>query len=213
MSALTAIYETLGTTVVYLLVIAGFWLTVTTLYVPGLGLPELGAVLALLAGGIGLLVLPSNLFGVLLLLGALACFLALIYFRRYWLFIVVGFALHLLGSIFLFRQGAGPSIIAVLVVNAAAIIYHQLILHPGLNIQGTASPLDPNTFIGQNVLVESTIDPVGTVRVEGEAWSAVAEELIEAGTLVRIVGRDGPYLHVTPIRSVDAVVERPSALN
>lgn len=213
MSALTAIYETLGTTTVYLLVIVGFWLTVTTLYVPGLGLPELGAVLALVAGGIGLLILPSSLSGVLLLLAALGCFLALIYYRRYWLFIVAGFALHLLGSIFLFRLGTGPSLVAILIINAAAVIYHQLILHPGLNIQGTASPLDPDTFIGQNVLVESTIDPVGTVRVEGEAWSAVAEELIEAGTMVRIVGRDGPYLHVAPVRSREAALEHRSTLN
>ncbi len=91
----------------------------------------------------------------------------------------------------------------VLLVNAAALAYYRVILEPGLAIQGQAGMLDPDQMIGEIATVIATLDPVGSVRLHGEIWSATADTLVEAGQPVRVVGRDGLHLHVVatdPVR-------------
>lgn len=204
MAELTRIYEALGPSVVYLALMAGFWLGVTTLYVPGTGLPEVGTLIALVFAGLGLLVLPANTVGVLLFAAAFAFFAAYVYYRHQWALVVLGFALQIAGSLLLFRAGSGPAVAIILIANTAALFYHRLILQPGLRAQDRVSPLDPDALVGREALVEATIDPLGSVRLDGVAWSATAEDLIEAGRTVRVVGREGPYLHVEPVDTPDA---------
>lgn len=196
MGELTAIYQSLGTDTVYLFLIVGFWLGVTSVYVPGTGLLEVGALASLVAAGLGLLVTPVALPGLMLILVSLGCFLALIYYRRSKSLAMFGFFFHLLGSIFLFQLGSRPGVATIVIANAAALVYHQLLLVPGLRIQDRVSPVDPDTLIGQSGLVEETIDPVGTVRLGGIKWQATADDMIEKGSRVRVVRRDGLHLHV-----------------
>lgn len=203
MVELTGIYQALGTNVVYIVLVVGFWLGVTTIYVPGTGLIEAGALISLAVAGLGLLVLPTNILGLGLMLVALGCFLGLVYYRHNMSLAAFGFLFHLVGSIFLFRAGSRPDIATILVANAAALAYHQVLLVPGLRIQDKASPLDADTLVGRDALVEATIDPVGAVRLDGVAWSATAEQFIEAGSMVRVVGRSGLYLHVIPLDRPD----------
>lgn len=199
MTELVSILQTLGTDVVYVMVIAAFWLGVTSIYVPGTGLLEVAAVVALLAAGVGLVVLPMSVVGLALLLVALVCLVARISYRRSNVLYAAGFACHLLGSVFLFEAGARPNPLIIAAANGLALIYYQVILQPGLTVLNRVSPLDPDVFIGADAIVEGTIDPVGTIRVDGVAWSATADSLIEAGRRVRVVSRDGLRLHVVPL--------------
>jgi membrane-bound serine protease (ClpP class) len=86
----------------------------------------------------------------------------------------------------------------VVLMTAAAFAYHQLILLPGLRAQEGVSPLEADRLIGLRGRAESTIDPMGQVRVASERWSAKADVIIGAGEPVRVVGRDGLTLRVVP---------------
>jgi membrane-bound serine protease (ClpP class) len=196
---ITETIRSLGPDVIYTILLAGIWLAITAVYVPGTGLPEVAALISLAIAVAGLLVLPTNIVGVLLLTSALGCFLALVYFRRQWLLILAGAFLQIAGSIFLFRAGWRPSIATIVIVNAATMAYHQIILLPGLRIQDSAKRVDISVLIGAEGEVVTPLDPVGTVRVMGELWSARADQPIEAKRLVRVIGRKGLQLEVVPL--------------
>lgn len=199
MAELTEIVETLGPDVIYVVLMVGIWLAITAVYVPGTGLLEVAALGSLVLAAVGLIFLPVNIIGVILLTLALGCFLALIYFRHSWPLIIVGAVLQLLGSIFLFRAGSRLEPLIIVIVNAAALAFHQIILLPGLRIQDMARRMDAGELVGLNAQVVAKLDPVGTVRVRGEVWTASsAGQNIEAGRWVRIVGRDGLQLRVVP---------------
>ncbi len=188
----------IGADVVYALLMAGMWLAITAVYVPGTGFPEAAAAIALLLAGIGLFALPTSIVGILMLAIALGCFLTLIYFRKQWLLIVIGMVFQTLGSIFLFREGMYPSVWVIVLANAAALAFHQLILMPGLRIQGQAEHMGDKALIGERGQVINTIDPLGTIRLHGEIWVAHSDQVIEARTWVRVVGRRGLELDVVP---------------
>ncbi len=198
MAEITGVVEFLGSNAVYVLLLVGMWLAITSIYIPGLGYPEAGALVSMGLGVVGLVVLPTNAFGLLLLIAAMGCFLALIYYRHYRGLAVAGFVLQALGSIFLFQVGARPAFWVIILINVVAVAYHQIMLMPGLRIQSKASPLDADTLIGTIVPVVATIDPIGSIRIQGELWSACADEMIETGRTVRVVGREGLYLRVVP---------------
>ncbi len=189
---------TLGPNVVYVALIVGIWLAIAAIYVPGTGALEAAALVSLTIAGVGLAMLPTSFIGVVLLALALGCFLALIYFRHSWALIVAGAVLQVLGSIFLFRAGAHLSPLTIVVTNAAALAFHQIVLLPGLRIQDQARRVDVATLIGMDGQVIARLDPVGTVRVHGEVWTALAEQVIESGQWVRVVGREGLQLRVVP---------------
>jgi membrane-bound serine protease (ClpP class) len=188
----------LGPDVFYLAMIAGIWLAVTAIYVPGTGLPELGALAGLLVGMFGVLALSGSLIGLLFLILALGCFASLVFFRHSWLLIVVGMLFQVIGSIFLFRAGERPHLLSILLVTIATLAYHQIILRPGLRIQDALKRMDVSTLIGEEGEVVVSIDPVGTVRLHGELWTARAEQAVGAGQQIRVVGRDGLQLKVVP---------------
>ncbi|HQE19826.1 MAG TPA: hypothetical protein PK607_15110, partial [Aggregatilineales bacterium] len=148
MAELANIYRTLGTDVVYVVLIVGFWLTLTSIYVPGTGLLEVAAVIVLIAAGAGLVLMPTSVVGLALLLVALICLVARISFRRNNILYAVGFACHVLGSIFVFQPGSRPSVLIIIAANLLALAFYQLILQPGLLVLNRVSPLDPDVFIG-----------------------------------------------------------------
>ncbi len=207
LSNLAEFAQSVGPEVIYAVVMAGMWLAITGIYVPGTGVPEALALVVLIIAGVGLIVLPANPVGVVMLVIALGCFLALIYFSDFWYLIVVGMLFQIIGSIFLFRAGSRPSIWSIILLNAVALAYHQIILLPGLRIQSKAKRLDADALIGMQGEVVSTLDPVGTVRIQGELWRAHSQEVVEAGQLVRVLERRGLELVVAPPGQAEDVAE------
>lgn len=198
MDQIAVLARSLGPEIVYLAALAGIWLTVTAVYVPGTGLLEAAALATLALAGVGLVALEANAAGGALLVLALTCFLVLIYFRRHWPLILAGAIFQVVGSVFLFSGAERINPLLIIFGNAAALAFHQIVLLPGLRIQDRAGRLDADRLIGQDALVVTTLDPVGSVRLLGETWMAVADEVIEAGRWVRVVGREGLHLRVVP---------------
>jgi membrane-bound serine protease (ClpP class) len=204
MESASELVNTLGPNVVYIVLLIGMWAAITAVYVPGTGGPEAGALLGLTIGGVGLAFLPVSIVGVVFLVIALGCFLALIYYRRLWPLIIAGMVFQILGSIFLLRVGSRPSVWVILIMNASALAFHEIILRPGLRIQGMAHRMGLDTLLGEVGEVVGPIDPTGTIRIHGELWTAAAKSPIEPGQAVRIVGRDGLRLLVEPVEILES---------
>jgi membrane-bound serine protease (ClpP class) len=54
------------------------------------------------------------------------------------------------------------------------------------------------TLIGREAVVSTDCRPVGQVRLDGEIWEARCDPGAAAGDKVRVVGRDGLTLVVSP---------------
>ena len=88
----------------------------------------------------------------------------------------------------------GPIIIAI-VLAVAFIIFIIYAIVKGQRLKLSAGIED---MIGKEAVVQTTLDPKGTVLAEGELWTAIAEDSkIEAGEEVTITKIEGLKLWVT----------------
>jgi membrane-bound serine protease (ClpP class) len=88
----------------------------------------------------------------------------------------------------------GPIIIAI-VLAVAFIIFAIYAIVKGQKLKLSAGVED---MIGKKAVVQTTLDPKGTVLAEGELWTAIAEDSkIEAGEEVTITKVEGLKLWVT----------------
>lgn len=196
---LTDTVQTIGPDAFYALLMLGLWALITAIYQPGTGIPEATTVVALALAASGLLLIPATLIGLVLLGTSLLSFLALIFYRQRWWLVVVGFALSVAGGVLLFGPGMRVSIWSVGLVTVLGILYHQLLLVPGLRIQGRAGQVGGETLIGEEARVISALEPDGTVRLHGETWRASSEEPIKAGEQVIVIGLEGLRLTVARV--------------
>lgn len=184
---------------VYLALMAGLWCLALALVTTGSGLLE-GLALGFLAGaGLGSLALEVNTLALApLALGAGFFGLSLRRQRqRLWLTLS---ALTLsLGSAFLFEMEAGgPAVHPVLAVLVSCVTlgFFWLAVRKAALAARARPAHDPQGLRGAWGEVRSALDPVGTVYLDGELWSARAEGAVPAGARVRVIELDGLTLRV-----------------
>ena len=194
---LTQTVQSIGPDIFYGLLMLGLWCIITAVYLPGTGLPEGAAAVSLALASAGLLLLPATLVGLILLSASLLVFLAIIFFSRRWWLIVIAFALSVAGGLLLFGPGNRVSLWSVALVTVLGVLYHQLMLVPGLRIQSRRQAVGGEALIGEEAQVVSALEPIGTVRLHGEIWRAAAAETIEPGEWVVVTGLQNLQLTVT----------------
>lgn len=194
----TEFIQTAGPAITLAAALTGIWLVLTAVTVPGTGVPEIGAAISLLLAAAGMFALEAYLPGVILLVAALGVFVAFIFYRHVWLLPIVGFVLQALGSFFLFQADRHPSLGLILLINTVSLVYYALIVRPGLRIQDRADAVGGDPLIGARGQVTSTLDPEGTIRIEGAVWRARASKVVPGGAWVQVVARDGLELQVIP---------------
>lgn len=186
--------------VAYVLLLLGLWAAAAAWTVPGTGFPEGAAIICLLLAVLGLVRLPVNLIGLTLVLVSVGLFVADLKIQSTGL--GVGAALGLaVGSLLLFRPGTGVVISPWVIggVTLATFAFFIFALGAAMRAQRLAVKTDPQAIIGAEGVATSDVDPVGTVQVRSELWTALADQPIPAGTPVRVVGVEGVRLRVTPL--------------
>jgi len=189
--------------VIYLVLLAGLWLGATATYVPGTGLAELaslglmGVAIVWMAASVQWLALAVLIIGVAIFL---MMPLLLPHYSRY---AVAGLGLQALGAFFLFPNSAvSPVLIGVTLL--ASFAYWRLILAPIMRTQSELRHRDQsNPLLGAEGRVTQAIDPVGTVLVNGESWTARSRRPIPAGSLVEVTEQVGLELRVHAKRHLD----------
>lgn len=187
--------------VMYLVLLAGLWLAVMAIYIPGTGLVEVLAALVTVSTLVMLAQMPTNwvaLFAVVV--GVMGFLILPLVDQRFSLVAIVGLFLQTVGGLTLFN-GMSVSWMVVAVTVLASVVYYRFVLTKTLAIQQTKpAMIDDQPLIGKIGRVQRALDPIGTVFVRGESWTARADEPIEAGAPVIVVGREELTLFVEPVK-------------
>jgi membrane-bound serine protease (ClpP class) len=190
--------------VAYFLLVVGFVLAILALFSPGTGVFELVAVAALVAAGYGISNLPTNLWALgVLVLGVFPFILALRKSRQY-IFLIVALAALVLGSVFLFRSRTGGwlGVNPVLAVVLSGLSVLSLWFAGRKGIEAMERPVshDPDRLIGSVGEARTNIFREGTIYVGGEEWTARSDHEILAGSLAKVIAREGLVLHVEAVQ-------------
>jgi membrane protein implicated in regulation of membrane protease activity len=193
-------------TVVYLLLTLGALAVLLEALHPGAFVPGVVGGVALLLGGVGLLTLPLNWAGLLLLALALALVVADIQASTHGALTLAALVAFVPGSLLLFGPsppGEAPDAVALPAVLALAALLGLFGLGVGaVAARGRAIP--PYRYaLPEGGMIATTVGPLaptGVVQVAGQLWSARADAApIAADQPVRVLVREGLTLVVHPL--------------
>lgn len=187
----------------YLLIVAGFLLTVFAILTPGTGLFEVGALFILVFVGWQVFNIPINLWALILLGLGIVPFILAIRHKRETLNLALTALAFVIGSAFLFRsedwwRPAVHPVLAV-VVSVLAGGFFWLMTTKVLEARGRAAVHDLGSLIGATGEARTDIHTEGSVYVNGEMWTAHSDKSIKAGSRVKVLAREGLYLYVEKI--------------
>lgn len=187
----------------YLLLVSGFLISVLALLVPGTGLLELLALFLLVLTGWEVYSLPINGWALALLVLGVVPFLLALRRTRHKGFLAVSAVSLVVGSLYLFRgeQWYLPSVHPLLAVSVSVgvVAFFWIVVHKAVEAEALRPAHDLDRLIGQIGEARTEVYHEGTVQLGSELWSARAQTPIPAGTLVRVVGRNGFVLVVEPL--------------
>ncbi len=186
---------------VYLILIVGLWLSVIAVHLPGTGVAEVLAILGVGGALVALANAPTNWWALVLIVFGVLSFLVMPFLdRRLLLLAIGGLALQTVGSLTLFN-GTGVSLPLIAMTIAASLVYYRFALVRIFNYRHISpARVEDQSIIGEEGYVRSTLDPVGTVYVRGETWSARSDQALEAGAKVAVVEQNGLTLYVEAIK-------------
>jgi membrane-bound serine protease (ClpP class) len=196
--------------VAYLLLVLGLLSVIAEIATPGaIGPGVIGAILLLLSL-FGLLQLPTNWLGLLLIVAGVVMLLLDINAPGF-ILSIGGIIAFLFGSLLLFGvPGRELPLSAVpvaplnpfLVFGTTAVVAAFFILVVAAAYRAQRQPIAAGreTLIGQVGVARQPLAPTGIISVEGEEWSAenLASAPIPEGARVRVVGISGLTLQVEP---------------
>lgn len=192
-------------TLLYVMLLLGLWVAITAAHIPGTGVIELAAFGLI---GISLYVLtlmPTNWLALMVLVMGAGCFLVLPYLSpRYAHLAELGLVLQAIGGLTLFsdRMIYLPVIFVTVMLSWA---YSRFVLLPILRKAREKTDYHRYTeVVGSVGRVVKEIDPVGTVMVNGEIWSARSFQSIPANTEVVVQGQRGLELTVEKAKRTEA---------
>jgi len=183
----------------YLLLVAGIWLTALAVVNPGTGVLEILALAALGVVGLGTIYVPFNAWALIVLVLGGVLFVASLRLPRpeIWLGLS-GLALSV-GSVFLFQPvGGGVAVHPLLALSVSLLTlgYFWWAIRSAINAQRARPTMDPDRVIGKIAEVRTELNPVGSVYALGELWTARSEGRVKVGKRVKVVDREGLMLLV-----------------
>ncbi len=189
----------------FVLLIGGAWAVYLGLTLPGTLVPEVLGAVALVLGIYGLGLFANNVAGLILMALGLGFLVGEAFTPTFGVLGAGGALSLLLGALLLPREPLMPggwfadfratAVGAVVVVTAITFIVVGQVVRSRRARPHVAVP-----EVGPVAVVLEPLDPVGSVRVGHEVWSArAAEGQVPAGARVRVIGREGLLLVVEPL--------------
>lgn len=193
--------------VVYLFLVLGVLALIAEFATPGAVAPGVSGVILLILSLYGLLQLPTNWLGPVLMITGIVMLLLDIKVTGFALS-VGGIIAFLLGSFLIFpppwavtppaASASKLNPLLVIATTAGVALFFIFGITAALKAHKRPVAVGRETLIGKTGVVYETLKPRGIVRIEGEDWTAdnVTGEEIPAGTPVRVVSVDGLRLQV-----------------
>lgn len=176
--------------VAYLLMMLGLLGIFFEISQPGVILPGVVGVLALLLALFAFQTLPVNYTGVLLILLALVLFLLEIKVTSFGMLTVLGIISMTLGSLMLFESSEPYMRVSWEVIAATVAVttsFSLLVLYFVVRTQKTNFVSGREGMVGEVGVAVTPIETEGRVFVHGEYWDAYARESIAMGERIEVV--------------------------
>jgi membrane-bound serine protease (ClpP class) len=192
--------STLISNFLYILLVAGVWFASLAVISPGTGLYEVLTLLALGGAGIGLFYIPFNAWAFVPLILGMATFLSSLWAKKWEGHLLAASAFLIsLGSVYLFQSTwSDPAVhpLLAIVVSLSTLGFYWFAIRNTIATQRARAIHDPTLVLDQIGEARTDLEPIGTVYVGGELWSARSEQIIPVGAKVRVRSRDGLVLNV-----------------
>jgi membrane-bound serine protease (ClpP class) len=185
--------------VAYILMILGFYGFYFELSNPGAIFPGVAGAICLILAFYALQTLPINYAGLMLIILAIALFIAEAFITSHGILGVGGTVAMLLGSVMLIDSPA-PSLqiswTVILPVVAMSAFLFLITVTVAVRVHKEKTDTGTEGIIGMQAVVKSDLNPEGQVFVHGEYWNARSVEVVHQGEKVTIVGIEGLTLIV-----------------
>ncbi|MEN6474186.1 MAG: NfeD family protein [Syntrophaceae bacterium] len=115
-----------------------------------------------------------------------------------------GFGAWIVAAVYLLLEISLAYQLAIFAISSLVLLFllrkRLMPLFKGFTTSRQQAGQDLDDFLGKEAIVTDTIEPgkPGKVEYNGVSWTAEGETAISAGTRVRITGRSGLTLSVTP---------------
>jgi len=202
--------------IAYLLLAIGFVGIIAELYNPGMALPGLVGVISLLLAFVGLGNLPFSWAGVAFIALAIVLWILELHTAGIGALLIAGIVAFVLGSLILYSPltPVSPSLPRVRVnawVIAAVTLFASgffaIVARAIFIVRRKPRLASDELLLGAQGVVLSPLAPSGTVLVNNETWTAVADDetgLIPAGASIEVSGVEGVTLKVHKVtRAID----------
>ncbi|MEJ1356519.1 MAG: nodulation protein NfeD [Candidatus Sedimenticola sp. (ex Thyasira tokunagai)] len=188
--------------VAYILMLVGIYGLIYEFANPGALLPGTAGAIALLLALYAFHILPVNYAGVALIILAIALMMAEAFVPSFGALGVGGVIAFVFGSLILIDTdlpGYGISLPLIFTVAVASAVL--LVVVVGMALESRRRPVvsGGEELLGATGSVIADFTDQGEVRVHGEIWAARADCSLHKHQRVRVTGRDGLVLQVTPI--------------
>lgn len=196
---MTIIDSPLFPSLLYLLLVAGIWLTALAVVNPGTGALEILALAALVGVGLGTIYVPFNAWALIVLVLGGVLFVASLRLPRPEIWLTLSALALSVGSVFLFQPVGGGAAVHPLIALSVSLLtlgYFWWAIRSAINAQRARPTMDPNRVIGEIAEVRTELNPVGSVYALGELWTARSESRVKVGKRVKVVDREGLMLLV-----------------
>jgi membrane-bound ClpP family serine protease len=163
---------------------------------------EILALIGLVGSIISLAQMEANWLAVLAIAVGVSAFIIMPFAKeQYTPLAVGGLILQGLGAVFLFNDGTAVSVFIIGVTLAISLAYHQLVLFPMFK-KVREQPIEhrDDQLIGARGRVIKELNPMGSVRVNSEPWTAISDKPLKVGDEVIVVERSGLQLVVEGIK-------------
>jgi len=190
----------------YVLAVLGVMLLMTTIIHPKQVILKIGTALCFGVALYEILSLEANIWALVVATLSILPFIAAIRQPRLSLFLLVLTILLLtVGSFFLFTDQDGRPSVGQFLAGFVSVFCGEFIwiaVRSRINADGARVNNDSDSLIGIVGEARTEIYETGSVRVDGDLWPARSEKLIPAGSLVRILRRDGLVLTVKKVEKL-----------
>jgi membrane-bound serine protease (ClpP class) len=187
--------------VAFILMLIGIYGLILEFFNPGAVAPGLVGAISLVVALYALALLPVNYAGAALVLIGIGLMVAEAHIGAFGAIGVGGIAAFVIGALLMFpSQAPGFGLSEAVVAGAAIGSAGLLVLVLASLLRSRKRPVvsGSEALIGAAGEALSWDDGQGRVRVAGEIWRARADAPLAAGAPVKVVGRDGLVLRVTP---------------
>ncbi len=190
--------------VAYLVLLGGVLLSFLAIITPGTGLFEIGAFFCIALAGYAIYNLSFTGWALVIMALSILPFIYAIQKPKRELYLGLAILLIVVGSVFIFPRVEGQASVNPLVaIVASSLVAGFLWIAVRKSIEAaSARPLhDLEGLVGQVGEARTSVHDDGSVQVDGELWSARSEKSISAGSMIRVVRRDGFVVVVEKVNS------------